>query len=172
MFYPCTYTDTENNDVTFPSPTIEVDCGIVVLPEECPKPVDVTVDGCTDTVEFDVGDISLESLGRIMQLDVTLRNVCPHKRVALAILLNEVDTESKEHKRGLKILTVPAHTRENCHDITVRCIKFVFPEAPDVSGSSDSICNTRKFKARFIAHYIDNDFECCDCKHENLFCPQ
>ena len=59
-------------------------------------------------------------------------------------------------------MTIPAHTRSTCHDVTVRCIKFVLPEDLDVSGSSDSICNSRKFKARFVAHYIDNDFECCD----------
>ena len=157
-----TYDDTEDNVVTFPSPKIEVDCDIVTLPEDCPEPIDVTVDGCTDTVEFDAGELGMESLGRIVQLDVTLRNVCPQKRVALAILLSEVDCKGCEHKRGMKTLTIPAHTRETCRDVTVRCIKFVLPEDLDVSGTTDSICNTRSFKARFIAHYIDNDFECCD----------
>lgn len=156
-----TYDDTEDNVVNFPSPVIDVDCGIVIRPEACPEPVDVTIDGCTDTVEFDACEIGMESLGRIVQLDVTLRNVCPHKRVALAVLLHEVDSCGNEYKRGMKTMTVPAHTRATCHDVTVRCIKFVLPEDLDVSGSTDSICNCRKFKARFIAHYIDNDFECC-----------
>lgn len=157
-----TYNDTEGNIVTFPSPVIEVDCGIVMLPETCPEPIDITINGCKDTVEFNAGEIGMESLGRIVQLDVTLRNVCPNKRVALAVLLNEIDFCGTEHKRGMKTMTVPAHTRKNCHDVTVRCIKFVLPEDLDVSGSTDSICNCRKFKARFIAHYIDNDFECCN----------
>lgn len=157
-----TYNDTEGNKVTFPSPVIDVDCDIVIQPESCPVPIDISVDGCSDTVEVDAGEIGMQSLGRILQLDVTLRNVCPHKRVALAVLLNEIDYYDNEHKRGMKIMTVPAHTKENCHDVTVRCIKFVLPEDLDVSGSSDSICNHRKFKARFIAHYIDNDFECCN----------
>lgn len=157
-----TYDDTEGNTVTFPSPTVEVDCGVVVVPESCPEPKEVSVDGCTDTVEFDVGELDLESLGRIIQLDVTLRNVCPGRRVALAVLLNEVDCQGCEHKRGLKTFTVPAHTRDSCHDVTVRCIKFVLPEDLAVSDACGCICNTRKFKARFIAHYIDNDFECCD----------
>ena len=156
-----TYNDKENNTVTFPSPEIEVNCDIVVVPETCPEPVDVTVGGCTDTVEIDAGDMGLESLGRIVQLDVTLRNICPNKRVALAVLLNEVDSCGCEHKRGLKTLTVPAHTRATCQDVTIRCINFVLPEDLDASGSSTSICNTRKFKARFIAHYIDNGFDCC-----------
>lgn len=104
----------------------------------------------------------MESLGRILQLDVTLKQICPQKRVALAVLLNEVDNLGIEHKRGMKTMTIPAHTRENCQDVIVRCIKFVLPEDLDVSGTTDSICNTRRFKARFIAHYIDNDFACCD----------
>lgn len=157
-----TYTDSESNVVTFPTPTIDVDCDIVILPEICPTPMDVTIDGCTDTVEFDAGELGMESLGRIVQLDVTLRNVCPHKRVALAAILHEVDSMGNEYKRGMKTMAIPAHNKATCHDVTVRCIKFVLPESLDVSGSSDAICNTRKFKARFIAHYIDNDFECCD----------
>ncbi len=157
-----TYHDKDGNDVTFPSPKIDVDCGIVVFPEECPRPIDITIDGCDDTVEFDAGDLGMESLGRILQLDVTLKNVCPHKRIALAVILTEVDSHGMEYKRGLKTMTVPAHTRSSCHDVTVRCIKFVLPEDLDVSGcSAASICNKRKFKAKFIAHYIDNDFECC-----------
>ena len=155
-----TYEDTENNVVTFPSPTLEIDCGIVICPEDRPE---VTVDGCTDAVEFDAGDICMDGLGRILQLDVTLRNVCPNKRVALAALLHEVDACGCEHKRGMKTITVPAHTREGCRDVTVRCLKFVLPEDLDVSDTTGSVCNTRYFRARFIAHYIDNDFDCSCC---------
>ena len=157
-----TYNDKEDNVVTFPSPEIEVDCGDAVFPENCPVPVPVDVDGCEDAVEFDCGDIKPESLGRIIQLDVTLKNVCPNKRVALAVIVTEVDKHGIEHKRGLKTMTIPAHTKRNCSDVIVRCIKFVLPEDLDVSGSTDSICNERNFKARFIAHYIDNDFDCCN----------
>ena len=156
-----TYDDEEGNIVTFPSPTVEVDCGVDVCPEGCPVTVDLTVDGCTDTVEFDAGDLVMDSLGRIVQLDVTLRNVCPNRRVALAVMLNELDELDVEHKRGLKTLTIPAHTREGCRDVTVRCIKFVLPEDLDVSGDATAICNERRFRARLIAHYVDYDFECC-----------
>lgn len=157
-----TYHDTEGNKVDFPSPEIYVDCGIVIQPEPCPVPKDISVNGCDDSLEFNAGEIGMQSLGRILQLNVTLKNVCPNKRVALAVVLNEVDSYGNEYKRGLKTITVPAHTRESCRDVIVRCIKFVLPEELDVSGSPDSICNRRKFKAKFIAHYIDNDFECCD----------
>ena len=156
------YDDAEGNVVSFPSPELEVDCGVVVLPEICPEPVDITVDGCEDALEFDAGDLSLESLGCIVQLSVTLQNVCPNRRVALAAILTEVDNRGVEYKRGMKTVLIPAHTRETCRDVTVRCIKFVLPESLDVSGSTGSICNSRRFKARFIANYIDNNFECCN----------
>ena len=157
------YTDTEGNVVVFPNPEIEVDCGVDVIAEKCPKPVEITIEGCEDAIDYDAGDLKLESLGRILQLDVTLKNVCPGKRVALAVILTEVDCKCEEHKRGLKTLVIPAHDRQNCRDVTVRCIKFVLPEELDVSGGRDAICNSRRFKARFIAHYIDNGFDCCDC---------
>lgn len=156
------YDDAEGNVVSFPSPQLEVDCDIVILPEICPEPVDVTVDGCEDALEFDAGDLGMESLGRIVQLSVTLQNVCPKKRVALAAILTEVDDQGLEYQRGMKTMLIPAHTRETCRDVAVRCIKFVLPEILNVSGSTGCICNTRNFKARFIANYIDNDFACCN----------
>ncbi len=155
------YEDAEDNVVVFPSPTIDVDCGVDVCPEGCPTTVDITVANCSDTIEFDAGDLEMQSLGRIVQLDVTLHSVCPNRRVALAVLLNEVDSCDVEHKRGMKTITVPAHTHDTCRDVLVRCIKFVLPEDLDVSGGSVSICNERRFRARLIAHYVDYDFECC-----------
>lgn len=157
------YRDKEGNDVDFPSPYITVDCGTDVFPEECPEPVDIDVDGCEDSVEYDAGDLGMESLGRILQLSVTLRNVCPHKRVALAAIVTEVGYDDAEYKRGLKTMTIPAHTGDSCRDVTVRCIKFVLPEDIAVPhGDDKGMCKKRKFRARFIAHYIDNDFDCCD----------
>ena len=155
------YNDNEGNVVRFPSPRLQVDCDIVVRPESCPTPVDLAVDGCEDTLEFDAGGLDMESLGRIVQMDVRLRNVCPNRRVALAVMLHEVDQQGVEHKRGMKIMSVPAHNRATCSDVTVRCLKFVLPESLDVSGSTGSICNRRNFRARFVAHYIDSDFDCC-----------
>lgn len=157
-----TYSDDTGNVVVFPSPNIEVECDIVVNPEGCPVPVDFSIDGCEDSVELDAGSLAVESLGRILMLDVTVRNVCPGKRVALAVIVNELDAQGNEYKRGMKTFVIPAHNRSVCQDVTVRCVKFVLPEELDVAaGSSTTICNERRFRARFITHYIDNDFECC-----------
>lgn len=156
------YSDNENNFVTFPDPSVTVDCGIVVNPEPCPAPVEVSIEGCKDSMVVDLGETYLESLGRILQLDVTVKNVRPGKRVALAVVLTEVDQNGMEYQRGMKTLTIPAHNYPSCRDILVKCVKFVLPEDLDVSGGSpSSICNKRNFKARVIAHNIDTDFRCC-----------
>ena len=155
------YTDNEGNKADFQSPEIYVDCGTAVITEPCPEPVDITISGCEDTVEIDAGDLELGSLGKILQLDVTLKSVCPHKRVALAVILNELDDKDEEYKRGFKTLVIPAHDSDSCRDVLVRCIKFVLPEELDLRGTPEGMCNERKFTAKFIANYIDSDFECC-----------
>ncbi len=158
-----TYSDTEGNVVTFPDPEVTVECGVVVHPEPCPQPVDLSVDGCSDAVLVDLGDTYLESLGRIIQMDVTVKNVCPGRRVALAAILTEVDQNGEEHQRGMKAFTLPAHYGPSCRDVLVKCIRFVVPEDLDVSGSDPrALCNQRNFKARFIAHNIDTDYRCCE----------
>lgn len=98
-----------------------------------------------------------------MQLDINLKNVCPRKRVALAIALSEVDQQGNEYQRGTKTLTIPAHFSTSCRDVLVKCVKFILPEDLDVSGgSTTAMCNTRNFKARVFAHNIDSDFYCCN----------
>ena len=78
------YSDMEGNLVTFPDPSVKVDCGIIITPEPCPEPFDFTVDGCDDFVTVNLGDTYLESTGRIVELSLTLKDVCPGRRTALA----------------------------------------------------------------------------------------
>lgn len=80
----------------------------------------------------------------------------------MAVVLTELDDNNNEYKRGMKALTIPAHNHPSCRDIQVKCIKFVLPEDISLAGDSTSICPKRRFKARVIHHYIDNDFDCCD----------
>ncbi len=157
-----TYTDTEGNVVNFPEPAVTVDCGIVVN-EPCPVPVDLSVDGCEEAVTLDMGDAALEGLGRIVQLDVRLTGVCPDRRVAMAVILTEVDESGMEYQRGMKVMTIPAHSQNGCRNVLVRCIKFVLPEDLDVNGGDGAdMCSTRRMRARCIAHYIDNGYRCCE----------
>lgn len=157
-----TYTDREKQDVSFPDPKVLVDCGVVTTPEGCPEPVEVTMDGCQDFVSVDLGDTYLQSQGRILEVRATLHNVCPDKRVALAVLLSEVDEKGKEHPRGMKTVTVPVHHCPACRNVLVRGIRFILPEDLNVSGTPGKLCTPRNLRVRLFSHYVDYDFQCCN----------
>ena len=133
---------------------------LVEYAEECPATVDLSMGVCNDTCVIDAGETTFESMGRLLQLDVRLPSVCPRRRVALGVILTELDAANNEYPRGLKTIAVPGHTSSSCRDVLVRRIKFVLPESLDVSSSAAtdaSICNTRRLRVRTITHYIDND---------------
>ena len=157
-----TYTDREKQDVSFPDPKVLVHCGVVTTPEGCPEPVEVTMDGCQDFVSVDLGDTYLQSQGRILEVRATLHNVCPEKRVALAVLLSEVDEKGKEHPRGMKTVTVPVHHCPACRNVLVRGIRFILPEDLNVSGTPGKLCTPRNLRVRLFSHYVDYDFQCCN----------
>lgn len=156
------YTDQERQDVTFPEPRVEVDCGVIITPESCPAPVEVSMDGCQDFVSVDLGDTDLQSKGRILEVRATVRNVCPDKRVALAILLSEVDSKGEEHSRGMKTVTIPKHHCPTCRNVLVRGIRFILPEDLNVSGTQGRLCSPRDLRVRLFSHYVDYDFQCSD----------
>ena len=130
-------------------------------PEPCPETVDFTVEGCQDFAVAQVPPIRLTSLGRIVQLDVTVRAVCPGKRIAVSVILTERDQAGNQHPRGVKHFVVPPQGGEGCRDVTLRCIRFSVPEALDPAGAADSICSPRTFQAQAIANYIDTDYKPC-----------
>ena len=152
------YSDAQGNLVDFPDPTVNVKCDQVVCAEPCPTPVDVMAEGCSDTVVVDVGDVQLGAQGRIIQLEVTVKDVCPNRRVALGVILEEVGQDGKTEPRGFKAYTIPAHTQPGCRDVQVQCIRFVVPE--DVSLWGKSLCDTRRFQVQLIAQEMDWDFNC------------
>ena len=132
--------------------------------EVCPYPKEIFIEGCEDSVVFDAGTVKLQSLGRILQLDLTIKDVCPGKRVALAVILTEEDEKGHEHDRGMKILAIPAHHHDICKDVDVRCVKFVLPESVEDPDATVSLCRKRKIRVRFLANYIDSGFKCCEHK--------
>ena len=112
---------------------------------------------------FDAGDVRLESLGRILELNFTVKRVCPGKCVALGVLLSEVGENGDEYPRGMKALTLPAHNAPSCRDIRVKCVRFVLPE--DLSAVEEELgcmCRERSFRVRTIAHPVDYGFRCCE----------
>lgn len=49
-----TYTDDEDNAVTFPQPEVSVDCPITVTPEPCPVPINFSLSRCQDSLVLDL----------------------------------------------------------------------------------------------------------------------
>ena len=80
------YEDVEGNIVLFENPTIEIECDEFICIEECPNPSDIAISGCNDTAYYDAGYIYLDSLGRVLELNAKIKNVCPNRRVAMAVL--------------------------------------------------------------------------------------
>lgn len=152
------YSDAQGNLVDFPDPTVNVKCDVVVCAEPCPTPVDVVAEGCSDLVVVDVGDVQLGGQGRIIQLELTVKDVCPNRRVALGVILEEVGPDGKTEPRGFKAYTIPAHNQPGCRDVQVQCIRFVVPE--DVSLWGKSLCDTRRFQVQVIAQAMDGEFRC------------
>ena len=152
------YSDAQGNLVDFPDPTVNVKCDVVVCAEPCPTPVDVVAEGCSDLVVVDVGDVQLGGQGRIIQLELTVKDVCHNRRVALGVILEEVGPDGKTEPRGVKVFTLPAHTQPGCRDVQVQCIRFVVPE--DVSLWGKSLCDTRRFQVQVIAQAMDGEFRC------------
>lgn len=125
--------------------------------EYMPYAAEVGIRGCQDSIVYDLGNIDLESTGHIIQLRMALKNVYPDRRVALAVLLNEVDDIGNETKCGLKTFTIPAHHQPLSTDIELRSIRFVLPD--DDCHNNAHLNGKRNFIVRTIAHYIDHDFE-------------
>lgn len=150
------YTDDQGNVVSFADPSVLVICVPTIPADVCPPPIDIPLPECEDFVEFDAGDLELEDEGRILQLDVNLLNVCPGKRVALAVVLTELDADDEPQPLGMKTFLLPAHTMPSCSDVLVTCIRFILP------SNGESLCEERTVRAQFFAHYVDNDFRCCE----------
>ena len=124
---------------------------------------DIYYDTCEDAKSCDMGDTVLEDQGRILDLSLTLKNVCPGKRVALGVALTEVDSCQNEYPRGIKTMTIPAHSNICCTDIPVTGMRFIMPEDISVSGSTSMCTSQRHFIVRVDAHYIDMSTGSCGC---------
>ena len=148
------YTDTEGNMANFDEPEIYVDCEEDIVVDPCPEPQEIEFEGCQDYLAYDLGDYTIDSLGRILELSLTIKNVCPNKKVAVAILLNEIDRYGVEHKKAIKIISIPAHTNSSCKDIKLTNIKLVLPE------EDNNMCGTKRFAVRALINYIDNNPIC------------
>ena len=90
----------------------------------------------------------LENMGRVLDVNCTLQNVCPGRRSALGLTLNEVDGNGAEYARGFQAVTVPAHHGRCNQDITVDTVRFILPE-------EECQQQRRHFIVRTQHHYLD-----------------
>ena len=89
-----------------------------------------------------------ENMGRVLDVNCTLQNVCPGRRSALGLTLTEVDGNGTEYARGFQAITVPAHHGRCNQDVTVDTVRFVLPE----EGCAQQ---RRHFIVRTQHHYLD-----------------
>ena len=157
------YSDRAGGELDFPAITLDVDCdSIIVNPDECGTATSFQVDGCADSTVINGNDTTIKDLGRIVQVDVPIKNVCPNKRLAVGVILTEIDSGNIEHNRGMKTLLIPPIESTKCENIIIKCVSFVVPEALDTTGNVDALCNSRDFKARVLVNYVDTDIVCCN----------
>lgn len=112
--------------------------------------------GCSDITICSAADVQATA-GRILEVQVHVRNVCPGKRTALAVSVHELDGNDNEQMRGRKIMTLPAHRERSCRDFLVRGLQFLLPEDISLAESCDveTGCTNRRFVVRSAVHYID-----------------
>lgn len=146
------YSDAEGNLARFPDPEVYVDCGSDVYPEPCPEPRELILPSCTDSAEFDLGEFFVSPTGRIVELELSLCSVCPHRRIALAVQLYDGEEGGFS---SLKTFELPAHCGPGCRDLRIRGIRFAVPD-----GACQ--CSRRALRARVLANYMDTDFNCAD----------
>lgn len=107
---------------------------------------------------YDLGPLSPNREGCVLELSLTLEGVCPETRTALAVTLTELDNEDREYPRGLHTLLIPAHHGDSPRNVVVRDLRFILPAELDVSGGKG-----RRFRAQCESHYVD--FPAC-CRLE------
>lgn len=118
----------------------------------------ISIDGCSNSVACSIVNARPDDQGRMIEIGVRVRRVCPGKRTALGILLHELDENDAEYLRGMKTMTLPAHNEQSPRDIVVDGIRFVLPE--DVSLASEGSGGVRRLRIRTHVHYMDADDSC------------
>ena len=92
-----------------------------------------------------------DSLGRMLDVTMTLCNVCPGRRCAVGMQLTELDDRGNEYQRGFRAITVPAHNASQNRDVALPAVRFILPE--DVAVNSGN--RRRHFVVRTTNHYMD-----------------
>ena len=93
-----------------------------------------------------------ENWGRVLDVNMTLRNVCPGRRSAVGVHLWELDEHGGEYARGFRSFTVPAHNAGRSRDVHLPSMRFILPEDVSVAGHG----GRRHFVVRTTNHYLED----------------
>ena len=85
----------------------------------------------------------------MLDVAMTLQNVCPGRRVFVGLSAHEVVEGGEEELRGFRALTLPAHHDGAAHAVDAPPIRFILPEEGSHPG------RPRHFVLRAYAHYAD-----------------
>lgn len=166
------YSDNQGNTLDFGDPSITVNkCDYCIDGDKDDiVTVSTSVDNCIDTGVFEVNPFEMQTLGRLLQLNVRVKNVCPNKRLAVAVILTETEDAYGNNPivRGVKTFLVPKQYGTQCQDVCINCINFVAPEELvadfDPYADTTTLCRKRFFSATIITHHADSDYvPCPDC---------
>ncbi len=123
--------------------------------EEFSRDGHVRFRNCDEVKGTQLAAMEPERGGKVLYVDMTLRNVCPCRRVAVGYHVSELDDAGGEHSRGFKTLTVAPHYNSRACDVQVPRVRFLLPEM----GSGEEGCRSdgsRRFIVRAEAHYADS----------------
>lgn len=104
------------------------------------------VDGCCEQVNRDLGLINIANLGQIINVSLTLRNVCPNRKIAIAITLVEIDQCCREHQRAFRVFEIQTPSTP-CGNLRVNNLRFAIPV--------ENSCQKRRFRFLITANYSD-----------------
>lgn len=148
--------DEAQESPAFPNPMITVTKDVC---EDCPEAVEVTAPACVDSICADLGGVCVPDMGRMLTVSMTLKNLCPHRSVAVGILVTEL-TSCGEVTRGFKAMTVTAPSSRGCTDMRLSHIRFVLPE-------TESMCKTRTYRVRAFVNAASGTWG-AECYHGDV----
>lgn len=154
--------DDAGEEVTFPDPTLNIyetpqpepepepdGCSTVTLP--CPPAVTVTASGCQQAACIDVGEVCLEGTAQLLNLNMTVRGLCPGTRTALGILVKALGANGEACGCAFKSVILPARNTNPCQPVRVKGIRLVLP----AGESCEAQRMARHYEVRVFANCID-----------------
>ena len=127
---------------------------------------DVRLQGYGNVVSCDLGEVTVQTQGRVLDLSLRLVGACPGSRTAVAVSVCELDPAGREYPRGLRTLLVGPDALAEDGSAELRGIRFILPEELDVCGQpGGDMGNERRIRVRAFAHPVDvNYISCVQCE--------